>query len=45
MKDEITDTWNFNSKMIFQLGFSSLVEGKLATGSDLCVTLITNGIR
>ena len=54
MKDKITDTWTFKLNTVFLIGFSSLVEGSFSsvsrnithpTGSALCVTLITNGIK
>ena len=56
MKDKITDTWTFKINSAFQIGFSSLVEESFSsvgrnithptyTGSALCVTLITNGIK
>ena len=54
MKDKITDTWTFKLNTVFQIGFSSLVEESFSsvgrniphpTGSALCVTLITNGIK
>ena len=54
MKGKITDTWTFKLNTVFQIGFSSLVEEIFSsvgrniphpTGSALCVTLITNGIK
>ena len=54
MKGKITDTWTFKLNTVFQIGFSSLVEESFSsvsrnnphpTGSALCVTLITNGIK
>ena len=54
MKDKITDTWTFKLNTVFQIGFSLLVEESFSsvgrnihhpTGSALCVTLITNGIK
>ena len=54
MKGKTTDTWTFKLNTVFQIGFSSLVEESFSsvsrnithpTGSALCVTLITNGIK
>ena len=56
MKGKITDSWTFTLNTVFQIGFSSLVEESFSsvsrnithptyTGSALCVTLITNGIK
>ena len=54
MKGKITDTWTFKLKTVFHKGLSSLVEERFSsvshniphsTGSALCVTLITNGIK
>ena len=54
MEGKITDSWTFKLNTVFQIGFSSLVEESFSsvsrnithpTGSALCVTLITNGIK
>ena len=54
MEGKITDAWIFKLKTVFQSGFNSLVEGNFsavlvvsphATGTALCVTLISNGIK